>query len=123
MKSVYLVGALLLVLGLLSFVVPVPHRENHGVKIGDAKIGVQTESSEKLPPAMGVVLLAGGIIALVLGSRKPSESRSSTFLRLSTALLQSLLLRKHFPSASVLRFSCREPLWVGHKKRNPVPFD
>ena len=71
MKSVYLVGVLLLVFGLLSFVVPIPQRENHGVKIGDAKIGVQTESSEKLPPAVGVVLLAGGIVALVLGSRKP----------------------------------------------------
>jgi hypothetical protein len=34
----------------LAFVVPVPHSENHGVKIGDTKIGVQTQSSEKLPP-------------------------------------------------------------------------
>jgi hypothetical protein len=65
-----MVGALLLVLGLLSFVVPIPHRENHGIKIGDAKIGVQTESSEKLPPAVGIVLLAGGVVALVVGLRK-----------------------------------------------------
>jgi len=70
MKNLGLVGVLLLVLGLLSFVVPIPHRENHGVKIGDTKIGVQTESSEKLPPAVGIVLLAGGALALVLGSRK-----------------------------------------------------
>jgi hypothetical protein len=61
---------LLLVLGLLSFFIPIPHRENHGLKIGDTKIGVQTESSEKLPPAVGIVLLAGGALALVLGSRK-----------------------------------------------------
>ena len=70
MKPVALVGVLLLVLGLFAFVVPIPHRENHGVKIGDTKIGVQTENSEKLPPAVGVVLLAGGVLALVLGSRK-----------------------------------------------------
>ena len=70
MKNLGLVGVLLLVLGLLSFVVPIPHRENHGVKIGDTKIGVQTESSEKLPPAVGIVLLAGGVLAFVLGSRK-----------------------------------------------------
>ena len=70
MKALPLVGVLLLVLGVLSFVVPVPHRENHGVKIGDAKIGIETESSEKLPPAAGIVLLAGGIVALVLGLRK-----------------------------------------------------
>ena len=70
MRNLVFVGVLLLVLGALSFVVPIPHREDHGVKIGDAKIGVQTESSEKLPPAVGVVLLGGGILALVLGSRK-----------------------------------------------------
>ena len=70
MKPVAFVGVLLLVLGLLAFVVPIPHQENHGVKIGDTKIGVQTESSEKLPPAVGVVLFAGGVLALVFGSRK-----------------------------------------------------
>lgn len=70
MKSLALVGVLLLVLGVLSFFIPIPYRENHGLKIGDTKIGVQTESSEKLPPAVGIVLLAGGALALVLGSRK-----------------------------------------------------
>jgi len=70
MKALPLVGVLLLVLGVLSFVVPVPHRENHGVKIGDAKFSVETENSEKLPPAAGIVLLAGGVVALVLGLRK-----------------------------------------------------
>jgi hypothetical protein len=70
MKNLAAVGVLLLVLGLLSFFIPIPHRENHGLKIGDTKIGVQTESSEKLPPAVGIVLLAGGALALVLGSRK-----------------------------------------------------
>jgi hypothetical protein len=70
MKNLVLIGAVLLVLGLLAFVVPVPHHEDHGVKIGDAKIGVTTQSSEKLPPAVGITLLAGGVLALVVGSRK-----------------------------------------------------
>jgi hypothetical protein len=70
MKVLPLVGVLLLVLGVLAFVVPVPHSEDHGVKIGDAKISVRTESSEKLPPAAGIVLLAGGVVALILGLRK-----------------------------------------------------
>jgi hypothetical protein len=34
------VGVLLLVLGVLAFVVPIPHCEDHGVKIGDTKIGI-----------------------------------------------------------------------------------
>ncbi len=70
MKALPLVGVLLLVLGVLSFVVPVPHSEQHGVKIGDAKISVETQSSDKLPPAVGIVLIAGGVVALVLGLRK-----------------------------------------------------
>jgi hypothetical protein len=69
MKNVAVIGVILLILGLASFVVPVPHSENHGVKIGDTKIGVQTQSSEKLPPAVGIVLLVGGVLALVVGSR------------------------------------------------------
>ncbi len=70
MKTLSLVGVLLMVLGILSFVVPLPHREHHGVRLGDARIGVETESSDKLPPAAGIVLLGGGVIALILGMRK-----------------------------------------------------
>ncbi|MGA1985999.1 MAG: hypothetical protein ABSG72_06990 [Candidatus Sulfotelmatobacter sp.] len=71
MKPLALVGVLLLILGLLSFVVPIPHREHHGVRMGDTRIGVRTEHSETLPPAAGIVLLAGGVVALILGLRKP----------------------------------------------------
>lgn len=70
MKALPLVGVLLLVLGILSFVVPVPHREHHGVRLGDTRIGVETERREMLPPAASIVLLAGGVVALVLGLRK-----------------------------------------------------
>jgi hypothetical protein len=70
MKKIALLGVLLLVLGVLSFIVPIPRHENHGVQIGDTKIGIQTESSEKLPPAVGMVFLAGGVLALVFGLRK-----------------------------------------------------
>jgi uncharacterized membrane protein len=70
MNRLIVIGILLLVLGILAFVVPIPQRENHAVTIGNAKIGVQTESSEKLPTAVGIVLVAGGVLALVLGSRK-----------------------------------------------------
>lgn len=70
MNSLRLIGVLLLVLGALALAVPLPHREDHSVKIGDTKIGVQTQSSEKLPPAVGIVLVAGGVLSLVLSARK-----------------------------------------------------
>jgi len=70
MKAVRFVGILLLLLGVLSFVVPVPRREDHSVKIGDTRFGVQTETSEKLPPAVGIVLVAAGVVVVVAGSPK-----------------------------------------------------
>jgi hypothetical protein len=70
MKSVGLIGVVLLVLGLLAFVVPIPHSENHGIKVGDAKIGVQTQHNEKLPPVVGIILLVGGVVALAAGARQ-----------------------------------------------------
>jgi uncharacterized membrane protein len=70
MKALVILGVLLVVLGLLAFVVPLPHHEDHAVKIGDAKITLQTETSEKLPPVVGIALVAGGVIALVVGMSK-----------------------------------------------------
>jgi hypothetical protein len=70
MKALRMVGVLLLVLGFLSLIVPVPRRERHGIKVGDAKFSIQTESTEKLPSAVGIVLLGGGVVALILGLSK-----------------------------------------------------
>ena len=70
MKALPIVGVLLVVLGILAFIVPVPHHEKHGVSFGDAKISVQTENSERLPPAVGILLVAGGVVALIVGLRK-----------------------------------------------------
>lgn len=70
MKALPIVGVLFVILGILAFVVPVPHREQRGVKIGDAKFSIQTESSERLPAYVGTVLVAGGVVALIIGLRK-----------------------------------------------------
>ncbi|HLZ39988.1 MAG TPA: hypothetical protein VKQ11_03455 [Candidatus Sulfotelmatobacter sp.] len=70
MKPLAITGILLIILGILSLTVPLPHQEKHGVSIGDAKISVQTENSERLPPIVGILLVGGGVLALVLGMRK-----------------------------------------------------
>jgi hypothetical protein len=67
MKSTTLIGIVLLMLGVLALVVPIPRRESRGVKIDNTKIGIQTETREKLPPAVGIVLLAGGRRGFVSG--------------------------------------------------------
>jgi hypothetical protein len=67
MKPLLSVGLIVLVLGALSFFVPIPHSENHGIKVGDAHIGVQTEHSDRVPTAVSVVLLAAGAVLMIAG--------------------------------------------------------
>ena len=50
MKALGMVGVLLLVLGFLSLIVPLPRRERHGIKVGDAKFSIRTESNESCRP-------------------------------------------------------------------------
>jgi len=40
------------------------------MKIGDAKIGVQTEHSDRLPPIVAGVLVLAGVVSLAAGTRK-----------------------------------------------------
>jgi hypothetical protein len=70
MKPLFLIGLVVLILGVLSFFVPIPRTENHGVKIGDASIGVQTHDSEHLSPAVSGVLVAVGAVMMIAGGRK-----------------------------------------------------
>jgi hypothetical protein len=49
MRNLAYVGVLLLVLGVLAFVVPIPHRDDHDVRIGDTKIGIQTRVVKNYP--------------------------------------------------------------------------
>ena len=70
MKPLFLIGLVVLVLGALSFFVPIPHTENHGIKVGDASIGVQTHDSERVAPAISGVLVAAGAVLMIAGGRK-----------------------------------------------------
>lgn len=70
MKALFWIGAVLLVVGVLSFIVPVPQRETHGVKVGDASIGITTKSEQKLPAAVGGILCAVGAVLMIAGVRK-----------------------------------------------------
>ena len=61
MKSlVATIGIIVLVLGIVSFFVPVPRYHHEGVKLGDAHIGITTEHHERLPVAAGIVLVLVG---------------------------------------------------------------
>ena len=69
MKPLMLIGVILLVLGVISFVVPFPHSEHHGVSVGDAHVGITTHDDEKVPPAVSVVLVVVGAGLMIAGRK------------------------------------------------------
>jgi hypothetical protein len=74
MKILLYTGVLMVVLGIASLIVPIPHSETHGIKAGDVDIGVQTSHSERVSPIVSVVLIAGGIALTIAGARtQPSK--------------------------------------------------
>jgi hypothetical protein len=69
MKTLMLVGVVVLVLGILSFFVPVPHSEHHGVRMGDAHVGITTHHEDMVPPAVSVVLIVVGAGLMIAGRK------------------------------------------------------
>ncbi len=70
MKPILWIGVLLVVIGILSFVIAIPHTQKHGIQLGGASVGVETTTSEKLPPVVGGILIIGGIGLMAVGARK-----------------------------------------------------
>ena len=70
MKALLVIGLLVLVLGIMSFFVPVPHTEHHGMDAGDIHVGVNTHHDELLPPYVGVILIVVGAGLMVAGGRR-----------------------------------------------------
>jgi len=68
-KALMLVGVVVLVLGIVSFFVPVPHSERHSVNIGDAHVGVTTHDEDKVPPAVSIVLVVVGAGLMIAGRK------------------------------------------------------
>jgi hypothetical protein len=69
MKTLMLVGIVVLVLGILSFFVPVPHSEHHGVHIGDAHVGITTHHDNMVPPLVSIVLVLVGAGLMIAGRK------------------------------------------------------
>ena len=70
MRVLAIVGVILVVAGLLSLFVPIPHREHHGIKAGPVSFGIDTTERERVHPAISGVLIAGGVALIIAGTRK-----------------------------------------------------
>jgi hypothetical protein len=69
MKILLFAGLLVIVLGIASLIVPIPHSETEGIKVGNTSLGVQTNHSERVSPVISIVLIAGGIALSIAGAR------------------------------------------------------
>jgi hypothetical protein len=70
MKPLFAIGLIVLVLGILSFFVPVPHSEHHGLNAGDVHLGVTTHHEDRVPPAVSIVLLVVGAGMMIAAQGK-----------------------------------------------------
>jgi len=68
MKPLFTIGLVVLILGIISFFVPVPHSEHHGVSAGDVHLGVTTHTEDRVPPVVSIVLVVVGA-GMMIGGR------------------------------------------------------
>ena len=69
MRALFWLGLLILVVGVASFFVALPEKHNEGIRVGDARIGVEETTNHKLPPWAGGILVVGGIGMMIAGGR------------------------------------------------------
>lgn len=67
MKQLFWIGIVLVVLGLASLVVPIPHSEREGISAGGMSVGIQTRHSETVSPIVSAVLILGGAGLMIAG--------------------------------------------------------
>lgn len=60
MKVLFWVGMVVVILGITSLFVPIPHNEREGVKLGPVSVGVETRREERVSPIVSAVLIIGG---------------------------------------------------------------
>jgi hypothetical protein len=70
MKALFWIGLVVLVLGIASFVVPIPRSERQGFKAGGMSFGIETRHDEKVSPFVSAVMILGGVGMLVAGKMR-----------------------------------------------------
>jgi len=73
MRGLFWIGVIFVVLGIASLVVPIPHTEHSGVKVGGSSIGIETRHDEKVSPIISAVLIAAGAAMMIAGKKAVSR--------------------------------------------------
>jgi uncharacterized membrane protein HdeD (DUF308 family) len=76
-KPVTLVGVALIILGVLALVYQgITYTREKVIDLGPLKASVDKEKSIPLPPIVGVLALAGGVVLVIVGARKSRRARA-----------------------------------------------
>jgi hypothetical protein len=67
MKMLFWLGLVVIVLGVVSLVVAVPHTEREGISAGGMSVGIQTQHSERVSPFVSGALLLAGAGMMIAG--------------------------------------------------------
>jgi hypothetical protein len=70
-KQLFWIGLVVIVLGLISLVLPIPHSEREGFSAGGMSMGIHNQNSETVSPIISAVMILGGAGMVITGkSRK-----------------------------------------------------
>lgn len=72
MKAVLWIGVLVLILGIVSLIVPIPHRDREGVTVGGVSLGIETRTEEKVSAGLSAVMIIGGLAAIIAANTRKS---------------------------------------------------
>ena len=69
MKALFWIGLVLIVLGIVSFFIPVRHTDREGLKAGNFSIGVETQHQETVSPIVSAAIILAGAGLMIAGGR------------------------------------------------------
>jgi hypothetical protein len=67
MKPLIWIGLVVLFLGIVSLIVPIPRSEKEGFKVGGVSVGVETSHEEKVSPLISAVMIRSPLLHLRSG--------------------------------------------------------
>jgi hypothetical protein len=70
MRPLTWVGAIIMVLGILAFVVPVRTSKTHELRAEGASVDITTHHTEKLSPVVGGLICVAGAALMIVGMSK-----------------------------------------------------
>ncbi len=70
MKALFWIGMVVLIVGIASLFVPIPHNQREGFKAGDVSVGIETRHEDEVSPYMSAAIILGGAGMMVVGRTK-----------------------------------------------------